>query len=90
VQINSGKRSTNMTSDLEKRIENALGAILQHIPETKPEASRMTTQEWAKFQDAAAMCGAIHAELSGSVCHNGNWIYVGRQAAERVNNATAA
>jgi hypothetical protein len=79
-----------MTSDLEKRIGNALGAIVQRFPETRQEASRMTAEQWAAFQDAVSRCSAIHAELGGSICHGGTWFQVGRQAAERVNNATAA
>jgi hypothetical protein len=73
-----------------ERIENALGAILQHIPETKQEASRMTTEQWAAFQNAATMCNALFEEMSGAICHNGTWILVGRQAAELVNNAAGA
>ena len=79
-----------MTSDLERRARNAIGAIVQHIPETKQEASRMTAEKWAAFQDAASLCGSVHAELAGLICHNGTWIPVGRQAAELVNNAAAA
>jgi hypothetical protein len=79
-----------MTSNLERRVENALCAILQHIPETKQEASRMTTEKCAAFQDAASMCEAIHAELTGLICHNGTWILVSRQAAELANNAVEA
>jgi hypothetical protein len=79
-----------MTSDLKRRVENALGAILQHIPETKQEASRMTTEQWAAFQDAATMCNTLFGEMSGAICHNATWIQVGREAAELVNNAAAA
>jgi len=79
-----------MQSDLEKRVKNALEAILQHIPETKQEASRMTAKQWANFQDAASMCNTLLEEMSGAICHNGTWILVGREAAERVNNAATA
>lgn len=76
-----------MRSDLEKRIKSALWAILQHIPETKQEASRMTAEQWAAFQHAANMCNTLFEEMSGAIRHNGTWILVGRQAAELVNNA---
>ena len=79
-----------MQSDLEKRIESALGAILQHIPETKQEASRMTTEQWKALQDAASMCGTVHSELAGLIYHNGTWVHVGRKAAKLVNNANYA
>jgi hypothetical protein len=79
-----------MQSDLERRVRNAIGAIVQHIPETKQEASRMTTEQWAAFQDPATMCNTLFGEMSGAICHNGTWILVGRQAAESVNNAVGA
>jgi hypothetical protein len=75
-----------MTS-LEKRIETALGAIVQHIPETQEEASGMTGEQWASFQDAASICNKIFKEMSGAIRHNGT---VGREAPEFVNNAAGA
>jgi hypothetical protein len=78
-----------MKADFEKRLEDALGAIVQHVPETKQEAASMTAGEWAAFQDAASLCIALHGELSGSIRRKGTWVQVGREAAERFNNAVA-
>ena len=79
-----------MTSDLKRRVENALGAILQHIPETKQEAARMSAQQWARLQSAADKCNTIFEEMGGLIRHNGTGILVGRQAAELANNAVGA
>ena len=77
-----------MQTDFERRLETALSALAQFVPETKKEASRMTAEQWTDFQDAANECIAIHTELGGDIRHNGTWIYVGRYAAEQVNNAS--
>lgn len=81
---------TLSATNLEERVEHALGALVQHFPETKQEAAKMTAQQWASFQSAVDKCNTLFEEIGGSIRHNGKWIHVGRMAAESVNNAATS
>ena len=81
---------TPSETNFEARVTNALWALVQSFPETEREAARMSAQQWARLQSAADRCNTILEEMGGSVRHGGRWIHVGRQAAERVNNAATS
>jgi hypothetical protein len=78
-----------MKVDFEGRLANVLSGLASIAPETKQEASRMTTQQWASFQKTMGELYAVLEEVGGRIFLDGAWIQVGRFAAEQVNNAAA-